>query len=94
MLMPGGVEARPDRAVLHPHDFQGNDPSKTVVEKADERRFYLAFNQTPAVGKARKRRAGKPSDPASSTPAEVRHDNPPKELSWGSFPLDPMIPQR
>jgi hypothetical protein len=54
-----------------------------------EQGFYRAFNQTPAAGKAHKRRASKRPEPVVTPPAEVRHESS-TELRNGAFPFDPM----
>ncbi len=59
-------------------------------EARDQRRFYLAFNQGPAIGKAAKRRAAKQRHPTVSPPAEAKHDTPSTDLKFGAFPFDPM----
>jgi hypothetical protein len=58
-------------------------------DSPDQRRFYLAFNRGPAIGKAAKRRPGKHRHP-TLLPAEAKHDTSSTELRFGSFPFDPM----
>jgi hypothetical protein len=58
-------------------------------DSPDQRRFYLAFNQGPAIGKPAKRRVAKHRHP-TLLPAEAKHDNPSTDLRFGAFPFDPM----
>jgi hypothetical protein len=88
MLVPAGGEAWSEEVVV-----RGDDSAGIAAAKPGEPRFYSAFNQTQADGKA-KRRASKPRAPAAPPPVEARRENPSNELRIGAFPFDPMIPNQ